>query len=157
MHHFYRLPRVYEWEANGRELSSFVPSYRLSWLPVRRSGTKFSAKEMDLRWISSSTISPIPLEVKKFIRVKAPKNVEMHEEHRDIRSLPDFNLSVIRMREHKNHIIGNSLITINAMRIRCGQCISSPSPFSLLSLPSYLIARFPTKNMAQILITYPRG
>lgn len=65
-----------------------------------------------------SPIVPSLFEVKKFIRVKAPKNVEIHEEHRDIWTLPDFNLSVIRMAPNKNRIIDNLLITINAMRIR---------------------------------------
>lgn len=113
-------------------LPRFVPSYRLSWLPARRSGTKFPAKEMDLRRILPqlfpSSCSP---RAKNSFASKLPNNVGTHE-HRDIRSLPDFHLSHYpNSREHKNqYIIGNSLITIIALQIRRDRCTTLASPFS---------------------------
>lgn len=80
-------------------LPRFVPSYRLSWLPARCSGTKFPAKEMDLRWILPQLFpsfrSP---RAKNSFASKSPNNVGTHE-HRDIRPPLDFHLSVIRTRE----------------------------------------------------------
>ena len=95
-------------------LPRFVPSYRLSWLPARRTGTKFPAKEMDLRWI---LLQLFPLsrswKAKNSFTPKPPNNIGTHNAQWytiTTRFLSFHNPSA----RAKISIIGHSLITIIA-------------------------------------------